>query len=397
MLLAGALAFTSCSDDNESNPTLITPAAGSFMLNQPSVSGANVDLSKSSTITLNWSQPQFTNFNAPVVATYEVEVSTSGIFSQAYIDAEDADNSTADYYKLGNSYTSCTANINAEEIDKAIEILNGWDETSIPAISDLYFRVHAAVKNAGQVVCSEISSNAVKISAVPYYIELKAADPELWWLIGGDICDGSWGSDVGKCVIPFQTVEGFDYDKKTGQGEITWTGYLAGNGFKLRGDMNDGWATQWGQGDAFGSYVKNDGGSGNITVPAPGYYTITLNTATDALSVTAYEGTPSSFTSMCISGDFNDWGDTAMTPCFTFGDAVNHDWYIDNVVIAPSQKIKFKESGSWDYNTGGPISYTNGGDIYGYGTNGGPDIVPEPGTYMIIYNDITRYYRFIKK
>ena len=390
MLLCGLTVLTSCETDRDSNPTLVQPT--SFVVNNPEVGAGVVDLQKSASVKLTWSQPEYTTGNAPVVPTYTVQVSDKNSFNQAYDDAAE-DNTGADYFCLEETYSSCTADLNTEDIAKGLMKINGWDETSVPANETLYIRVKAAIKDAGLNELNPIISNTVQMTAAPYYIELKAADPELWWLIGGDICDGSWGSDVGKCVIPMQPIDGYEYDKKTGQGEITWTGYLSGNGFKLRGDMNDGWATQWGQGDAFGSYVKNDGGSGNITVPAAGYYTVTLDTKNDKLSVTAYDGTPTVFASMCVSGDFNDWGDTEMTPCHT-ASAYNHDWYA-TVELDGTQGIKFKEAGSWDYNTGGAANTTSAGDLYGYGSNNGDNIYPAAGTYLVIYNDITRYYRFI--
>jgi len=396
LLLSGALALTSCSDDNDSNPILVTPKAGSFVLNQPVLSGSTVDLEKSSAITLSWSQPQFTTPNAPVNVTYTIEVSTTGQFAKQYSDAEDADNTGVDYMVLDGSVNVCSNNVSAADINKALQIISEWDETTVPSEAVAYIRAHAAVIDASFVTRSEIYSNIVKLTVDPYYIELKNADPVLWWLIGSDICDGSWGGDVAKCVIPLQVVDGYDYDKKTGQGEVSWTGYLAGNGFKLRGDMNDGWATQFGQGDAFGTFVKNDGGSSNITVPSAGYYTVTLNTATDVLKVEPYAETPKTFTSICVSGGMNEWGDTEMTPAFSFTGAVNHDWYI-TMTFDGATKFKFKEAGSWDYNTGGALNTMNTGDAWGYGTNNGPDILPEAGTYLIIYNDITRYYRLIKQ
>lgn len=394
MLFATTVALTSCEDDNDSNPTLLTPTA--FTVNNPAVGQGAVDLFESQAVTLSWSQPVFTTGNAPVVANYEVQLSPSGSFSKQY-DESAEDNTGADYFALSETYTECSAQVSTSDINKAVEMILGWGSNAdVPAQQDLSVRIRAFVQDATMQVKSEILSNVIALKTVPYYIELKAADPELWWLIGGDICDGSWGGDYGKCVIPMQTIDGYEYDAKTGQGEITWTGWLAGNGFKLRGDMNDGWATQWGQGDAFGSYVKNDGGSGNITVPEAGYYTITLNTAKDVLSIEAADINPTVYAAMCVSGDFNGWGDTEMSPCFTFDGAVNHDWYA-TVELDGTQGIKFKEAGSWDYNTGGPVAATADGDLYGYGTNGGDNIYPEAGTYLVIYNDITRAYRFIKK
>ena len=98
----------------------------------------------------------------------------------------------------------------------------------MPATLTIYARLVADYAN------QLVYSNIVPINVAPYYVELKNAPIETWWLIGADIADGSWGGDMGKCIIPMQPIEGEEYDKKTGQGKIRWIGYLAGNGFKLK-------------------------------------------------------------------------------------------------------------------------------------------------------------------
>jgi hypothetical protein len=394
MLAATSLAFISCDKDDESNPILVSPAEGSFIVNTPVYGSSQIDLKTSNAVAMSWSQPQFTDPNAPVVANYQVQVSSTGSFTKAFDELAE-DNTGADYFPLEEIYTSCTAEVSATAIDKALEMLNGWDVTS-PAFTDgatVYARVLAFVQNASFDKLASVASNVVNFNVLPYYIELKAADPDIWYLIGGDIGDGKWSSDMPTSSYPMQTVADYEYDSKTGAGLITWTGYLAGNGFKLKHTL-DSWDEQWGQGDSFGSFVKNDGGSGNITVPEPGYYTVTLNTEKDELTVEKYDGTPAVFSGMCVAGHFNDWGDTDMKPVHTYDGAINHDWVV-NVTIGDGQAIKFKEPGSWDYNSGGDFLETADGSFYGYGTNGGPDIYITPGNYLVIYNDITRFYRFI--
>ena len=395
MLAATSLAFISCDKDDESNPILVSPAEGSFIVNTPVYGSSQIDLKTSNAVAMSWSQPQFTDPNAPVVANYQVQVSSTGSFTKAFDELAE-DNTGADYFPLEEIYTSCTAEVSATAIDKALEMLNGWDVTS-PAFTDgatVYARVLAFVQNASFDKLASVASNVVNFNVLPYYIELKAADPDIWYLIGGDIGDGKWSSDMPTSSYPMQTVADYEYDTKTGAGLITWTGYLAGNGFKLKHTL-DSWDEQWGQGDSFGSFVKNDGGSGNITVPEPGYYTITLNTEKDELTVEKYEGdVRDSSAGMCIAGHFNEWGDTDMKPVHTYDGAINHDWVV-NVTIGDGQAIKFKEPGSWDYNSGGDVLETADGSFYGYGTNGGADIYLTPGNYLVIYNDITRFYRFI--
>ena len=390
MAAAGLVLLTGCKDDNESNPTIAQPSQ--FVLNEP-VFFLMIRRPPRSTLALTWSQPTpYNNFNAPVVPTYTVQVSPTGNFNQVY-NADLEDNTGADFFELAETYTNGkNAEINTETLNRSLLELMGWNETTVPAKQQLALRVKSAIRDASYKEYNVIYSNVVNINAIPYYVELKPADPEIWWLIGADIADGSWGGDKGKCVIPMQTIEGAEYDKKTGQGEIRWIGYLAGNGFKLRGSMDDNWATQWGQGD--GGYVKNDGGSGNITVPAAGLYTVTLNTAEDKLTIEAYDGSAPVYSGMAISGSFNDWGDTDMTPCSTGWE--NHDWYISQHFDAGTE-VKVKQAGSWDFNKGGSFNtYSNGMYVYGV-SNGDNLVIAESGDYLIIFNDITGFIRFIKQ
>jgi hypothetical protein len=395
LLFAGAFAFTSCSDDNDSNPTITQPTE--FVLNSPADANGNIDLEKSKSIALTWSQPTpYTDFNAPVVPTYTVQFSTKGSFNKQY-DANLEDNTGADFIALDETYASGqNALVNAAALNKAIMQLNpDWDETTTPEKLTLSIRVKAVIRDVSFREYNPIFSNVVSMNVIPFYTAISAADPEIWYLIGGDIADGKWGDEVGVSQVPMQSIAGFEYNKKTGQGEITWTGYLAGNGFKLK-KVPTSWDEQWGQGSAFGSFKKNDGGSSDIKVPEAGIYTVTLNTADDELKVEKYDGTPAVFSGMAISGTFNGWSDTAMEPLHTYAGAENHEWVITQSFTAGTE-IKVKQVGSWDYNKGGEfVNYADGMYVYGV-DNGSNLVIEEEGTYQILFNDITGFIRFIKK
>ena len=206
MAAAGLVVFTSCKDDNDSNPTLTQPTT--FVLNQPSINGV-IDLEKSQTVTLTWSQPTpYTDFNAPVVPTYTIQVSPTGNFNQAF-DANAEDNTGADFFNIDETYSNGkNVELNTQAMNRSLEELCGWTEATTPAIQEVSFRVKSAVRDASFNEYGVIYSNVVTLSMIPYYIELKPADPALWWLIGSDIADGSWGGDMGKCVIPMQTLDG---------------------------------------------------------------------------------------------------------------------------------------------------------------------------------------------
>ena len=132
----------------------------------------------------------------------------------------------------------------------------------------------------------------------------------------------------------------------------------------------------------------------NITVPEAGLYRITLDTKEDVLTIEEYTAAAPVFDGMCIAGSFNEWGDTPMNPCNA--NAENHDWYLE-FTFAAGDEVKFKQSGSWDYNKGGAF-ITEGDNLYGFGVGNGDNLaIPADGTYLIIFNDITGVYRFIKK
>ena len=56
-----------------------------------------------------------------------------------------------------------------------------------------------------------------------------------------------------------------------------------------------------------------------------------------------------------------------------------------------------KTADSWDYNSGGSfVVYSQG--LYGFGVQSGDNLkIEEKGKYLILYNDITRFFRLIKQ
>ena len=386
LLLCSVCLFAACADDNDSNPTLTIPAT--FQLNTPAFAKANTVLATSTELPFTWSQPDYGGF--PVAAQYQMEFSINQSFttSVAQAEADETGATIPDYVALDQIYNGCSGSVNPSLLARGLQQIARWpDAASVPATLTIYARLVADYAN------QLVYSNIVPINVAPYYVELKNAPIETWWLIGADIADGSWGGDMGKCIIPMQPIEGEEYDKKTGQGKIRWIGYLAGNGFKLK-EYPDSWDYQWGQGDSFGTYVKNDGGSGNISVPEAGLYEVTLDTGKDKLEVTSYDGSSKVFEGMAISGSFNDWGDTPMTPCST--DWENHDWYVTQHLDAGTE-LKVKMAGSWDFNKGGEL-VPDGDDLYAFGVDGGANFkIAEAADYLIIFNDITGFVRFIKK
>jgi starch-binding outer membrane protein SusE/F len=131
------------------------------------------------------------------------------------------------------------------------------------------------------------------------------------------------------------------------------------------------------------SYVYN--GGGNISVAADGYYTITLNSITNTLTIVSASAPTASYTSIGLIGGFNSWGsDVIMTPAQTTN---NHIWYTTQT-FATDGGCKFRADGAW--------TTSWGGDSFPIGMSGG-DIPAKAGTYKVLFNDIDGCFYFIKQ
>ncbi len=397
LLLAGAFVMTSCEKDVDSNPTLIQPS--SFVLNTPEIGKGVVDLEKSKGFDLTWSQPEYTTMNAPVVATYYVQLSTTGEFTKEF-DASLDDNTGANYITLDVASTVCSTTVDAAEVAKGLQKLNAYAEDAVLSEETVSIRMKATVIDKGLNEHNVVYSNVVSISALPYYVELKDATPIMWYLVG-NMFGGKWGSDIGATALPMFLKDGYEYDKKTGAGEIEYTNYFitgafdntAGNesstaGFKIqRSDFNWDWGMT-GDNGKFGVIINRNGGDdgGHIVAPENGYFTITMNTEKNTATMTKYEGTVKDYGTIQIAGDFNDWTDTAMLPYNKEG-VENHAWYY--ILQTEGTKVKFKIAGSWDTSWGSKTFPT------GLGSSSGGDITVPAGKWCISFNDITGAYSFV--
>ena len=406
MMIATMVAFTSCESDQDSNPTLITPTE--FTVNNPSVGDALVDLEKSTSVQLTWSQPKFTTMNAPLSAQYQVQLSTTGNFTKQY-DDEAEDNSAADFIAIDETSTSCKVDVPTKDIAKCLQKLTRWEENAVPAEQKVSVRIRAFVANASMETLSEVCSNVVSFNAVPYYVELKDAVPTMWYLVG-NMFGAKWAGNksIGEDALPMFLKPNFSYDKKTGAGEIEYTNYF------LTGDYNDkaevdgagfkilpasfSWDNSMNaDGAKKGTIVNRNGGSdgGHIVAQEAGYYTITLNTADNTAKMVKYEGAVKDYGTIQITGSFNDWVDTPMLPYNTEG-VENHAWYyVMDVPAGDPIQFKFKIEGSWDTNWGFGAA---DGDINFYGTAGagGKNLGLGEGKYVISFNDITGSFSIVK-
>ena len=381
MLLSMAIMFMACEDDRDSNPTLVQPTT--FTLNNPV--NALVDLEQSTGIPFAWSQPDYGGWPAAVEYQLEVSPTNSWTVSTDEAAADESGATIADYAIMPSIFTSCTGNMSASDLAKALVSICKWDESNVPDKQTVYVRCTAVTSGV-----KKIFSNVVSLDVNPYYIELADAPIEIWYLVGEEIGSAGWDNGANSVatggLIPMYPVQGNEYDSRTGQGEIQYVGYFhGGKGFKLV-KVPGKWDDQWGMGDA--AYVKNDGGSGNLTVENDGYYRISLNTATDELVIEPYDGVPGVYSMIAMPGGYQDWntGENVMNAMST--SVENHDWYLMNVTYEDTE-LKFAADNAWDVNWGAS-------DFpYGVGQQNGPNIPVKAGNYNVFFNDILGIYNFV--
>lgn len=410
-LLVGIISlFASCSDDNDSNPTLIQPTE--FKLNTPEYVNSTIDLEHSTGLGLTWSQPKYTADNAPINVTYEVQVSPTNTFTVSTDEAaaDESGEKVPDYAVLSHTTQLCKTSASAEEIDKALVKILKWTEDNVPAEQEMYVRVNAYILE-GTSHLNPIASNSVKLNVKPYYIELKDAVPTMWYLVG-NMFGGKWAGDksIGVDALPMFLKPNFSYDKKTGAGEIEYTNYFLTDefdekaesaiaGFKILPSsfvwdysMDGGGKLK--DNIAYRGSTNSDGG--HILAGADGYYTITLNTADNTAKMVKYEGNVTNYGTIQIATSLDDFAsDTPMLPYNTEG-VENHAWYyVMEVPAGQTVSFKFKIAGSWDTNWGyGKAD----GDINMFGKceANGHNIGLTEGKYCISFNDITGAFSIVK-
>ncbi len=387
MLLCMGLMFTACDDDNGSNPTLIQPDG--FTLNNPV--NTLVDLAESKgAIPFTWSQPDYGGW--PAAVEYQLEISPVDAnpedwkVTTAQAMADTSGNTIADYAIMSALFTSCKGEISVADLNKELNRICKWEEGNVPEKQTVYVRCSAVTAGAETVY-----SNIVSLEVNPYFVDLStdaSTDVEIWYLVGAGIGSADWNNDAAAVgsggLVPMYPV--FDTDGSVIPGEIQYVGYFTADmQFKLIKNPGS-WDEQWGMGD--GAYVKNDGGSGNLTVPSEGYYMIHLNTVTDELTIEPYEGTVGVYTQIAMPGDYQGW-DTGTNLMSAMSTTVeNHDWYLKGVTYEATA-LKFAADNAWDVNWGAE------GFPYGQGVQNGANIPIAAGTYDVYFNDILGTYNFV--
>ena len=222
------------------------------------------------------------------------------------------------------------------------------------------------------------------------------APMDMWYLIGTNVGTSQWEnegeSSVGIGLIPLFPVGDFN---SQGRGVLSYTGYFGATDNFLLLHTPGSWLDGWGV-DRNGNYAR--GSIGDVVTAfemgTDGYYTITLDTRTDALSIAPFDGSSAGvYGSINIVGPHCGWEvtdpDYKMTEMNT--NKENHDWLFRNFTVPADEDIKFAADNAWDFNWG-ILEFP-----WGRGVQNGMNVPVKEGIYDVYFNDITGDYNFIRK
>lgn len=403
MMLGLVSVFSACEDDRDDNPTL-TPATD-FVLNTPVFANNVFDVATSNELAFTYSQP---NWAFPLVCDYTLQYSLTGTFTVS-VDEAEADETGAKVadYQVSDPTTAGKLLLPAANFAKGLQQLGKWTEGLVPSGVEVTARVMAipsqySVADRKEVEKYVIYSNPIKFKVDPCYVELSDAPIVMWYLVG-NLFGGKWGNVPGETALPMFITPDWQYDKKTGTGQLTYTNYFitgpwddgknecGSAGFKIQPDNFNWDYGMTGNNNVYDEIIYRDGGGdgGHIVVGADGYYTIKMDTEKKAAKFEKLDVTPAVFDKMCMSGSFNEWSDTEMLPYNKEG-IENHTWYLV-VNFDADQEVKFKQADSWDNNWGSDAFPV------GVGASNGPNIPVPAGSWIISFCDITGEYSIIAK
>ena len=385
MLLSMAIVFTSCESDRDSNPTLIQPTG--FTLNNPVQN--NVDLAYSTSIPFTWSHPDYGGW--PAAVDYQFEVSPTNDWSVSVADAK-ADESLVPTYDIIKSvFASCSGELNAVDLAKAIVRIEQWDEESvIPEDMTIWLRLSASTPGA-----TTIHSNPVSLTVKPYYINASEVY-DIWYMVGNCIGSKEWANDatgIGVGLIP--TYPAYDTDGSFMAGSM-YVGYFPEGGQFKFVHVPGSWDEQLTFTNVKnpGSFLSDeDGDNHNIGIKESGYYMILISGDGD-ITIQKYEKEATVYNMITLPGDYQEWKveDNAMTPVSTMDNLINHDWFVEQT-FAEDGGVKFAANGGWDMSWGNATDFP-----YGLGNQNSDNNIKVPaGTYYIMFNDIMGTYTFIPK
>lgn len=301
---------------------------------------------------LEWEPADF-GFQAAVTYTIEID-EVDGDFSEPY------ELATSDEPEL---------RVLVKELNNAaVEYIDPDAEEP----GELWVRIKANIHSDVDVLYSE----PVAITIKPYSM-VKEIEP--LFIVGNVLGeDFEWNNENYTYIVFRDSPDPNNFD-------FTYTGYFRAGGFKLLPELGN-WDRQFGMGDDV--IVKDDAGSGDITIEEAGYYTFNINTDDVTFDIEPYDASSDEpYDLIGLIGEFNGWGEDLEMTQSSYDPYI---WTLDDVEL-PEGPLKFRANGSWD------LSWGDTSFPYGKGLSGGDDIVVPEGTYFVKFNSLTGHYVFYQK
>lgn len=307
-------------------------------------------------LTIAWDNAQL---SIPVELKYKVEISKMESFTNPLV-------------LVTKDQSQTTASFTNKEMNEAAKKIG-----LIPfEVQKMYFRVTSSIGTDQMMQQSKITGlNITPYLASPVY---EYAD---LFLIGASTAAGWDNNKDNKNLLPFL--------KTPNANKYTFTGYFKKDvtdpGFKIIKEKGS-WEAQFGMGAAAGT-LSTDGGSGNLQVPADGYYKLSIDI--DALTYTLEPITvsPTTYTNISIIGSVNgNWDtDTQLTQS-TFDP---HQWVKMGVELTAGE-FKFRANNAWD------TAWGTNAEFFGTASTTGANIpLSAEWTYDVYFNDATGVYTLI--
>jgi starch-binding outer membrane protein SusE/F len=167
--------------------------------------------------------------------------------------------------------------------------------------------------------------------------------------------------------------------------KYTYTGYFAAGQFKLL-EILGAWQPQWGTNGGNAIAVNPGGGSdpGEFQIATAGYYSFTVNLEANTFTLEPFTGNSTvdnATVGIIGSATLGGWdASTAMTKS-TFD---KHIWSITSTLV--NGEMKFRANNAWTVNWGANTA------LAGKGTQDGPNIPVEAGSYKIWFNSLDGSY-----
>lgn len=176
--MMGLVMFTSCEDDNDSNPIVKTPTE--FVLNAPESAATNIDLANTPAVVFKCQQP---NYGFPASAMYKVQLSLKEDMS--------------DFVELDQSFQNTTCSVDASLLASTLtsmEVKAGKTKDDFPMDIKVYVRMRANMTtDTGEPVAdTEILSNVICLESVHLSYTLSSVSlPEHIYVVGS-FCGWEW-------------------------------------------------------------------------------------------------------------------------------------------------------------------------------------------------------------